>query len=210
LSDPIAAVRELLDMPEGEPWKPEAAGEEVVGMLRARSTRSSEHSKDYPLLVIETTSGAWVGVHAFHQVLWEEIMRQDPQVGDAIGIRYLGRDDSGRYERYRLATHHVERPAGPTGGPLSSGAASAVPASGAELGANPGGATPPPTDEGPGAGTRVDAWTELLERCRVAGLSVHGVLVTATGKHYTASNAPNAELPALRRAIEWLATREVA
>lgn len=91
---------------DAEPWKPQP-GEEVLGILRARDVRTSAHSDDYPLLTIEAGPGQWWDVHAYHTVLWDEVKRQDPQVGDVVGVRYLGRSDHGGqggegYERYKL------------------------------------------------------------------------------------------------------------
>lgn len=44
----------------------------------------------YPLLVVEREDGTEVAVHGFQTVLKNELIRQRPQIGERIGIKYLG------------------------------------------------------------------------------------------------------------------------
>lgn len=110
LDPTLAQVHDILEL-DWEPWDSKTWVGDLVGWLRYRRTATSEHSTDYPLLIIEHEDGGrLLGVHAFHTVLWQEVEKQDPQPGDAIGIRYKGRvtrQGAPDYESFSLAVIKV-------------------------------------------------------------------------------------------------------
>lgn len=101
-------IGDLLDM-NAEPWKPNP-GDKVVGKLVKVSYIEGKEFAGYPLYELQTDDGTLVEVHAFHQVLQNEIHRQNVTEGDRLGIKYLGKADGKKYENYRVL---VERGDGP-------------------------------------------------------------------------------------------------
>lgn len=109
------AVRALLSA-DTVSWRPEP-GDEVLGLLKALTRRTTEHSENYPVLTIAPLDGStWIDVHAFHTVLWDEVEKQDPRVGDLVGVRYIGRVAGGKggdgYERYRFGAQRLASSSG--------------------------------------------------------------------------------------------------
>jgi hypothetical protein len=221
LDDAFADLQEQLEH-DAAPWQ-HRERPELLGRCRARARRTSQHSENYPVLTIETREGDWVDVHAFHTVLWQEVEQQDPQPGDVVGIKYLGRRTGGQsrdgYEAFKLAV--VRQSSSGVGDPAVTGSAHMDPRQdGTDL---------PPRepvrhddDEGGGLGagpslgagavtttdphTRIELWAELVMRCERTGMDAAGVLNTAIeGARFTRTSAPaSATVDELQRAIAWL------
>lgn len=95
---------------EVEGWRPEP-NDEVFGQVVSISEREGDYDP-YPYIEIDDEdSGKIIGVHAFHTVLKNEIAAKKPQVGDTLGIVYLGKQTSKRvnaqgksseFEAYRV------------------------------------------------------------------------------------------------------------
>jgi hypothetical protein len=85
---------------ESDAWIPTEPGAiltgEVVDIDTAWSQfRASQHPDDddagwYPLLTIKEANGAEVKLHAFRTVLYNEIMRKQPKVGETVTVTYVG------------------------------------------------------------------------------------------------------------------------
>ncbi|MCH7701521.1 MAG: hypothetical protein IID37_07520 [Planctomycetes bacterium] len=91
---------EMFDALDNEPerapvWKPEP-GDRIVGTIRAFGKKTSQY-----------------GTHP--TVLREEFQSQDPQVGDLVGIRYLGQPEGQKYHDYIVKVDHnnAEAPSEP-------------------------------------------------------------------------------------------------
>lgn len=88
---------------EAEGWKP-TAGDVVTGKLQDVVMVEGGYGA-YPMLVLERSDGSEVNVHAFHDVLRNELVRKRPQPGDELTIKYLGKVDKGGkngYHSYRV------------------------------------------------------------------------------------------------------------
>lgn len=120
-------VEELLDI-DSVAWKPEdeksPSPARIIGELIERTTMPGDKYGPYPLLVIlpDGTDTAWA-VHAFGTVIKGEIAKQDPQVGDKVGIKFLGTPAGKDYKMYKLVTIPGEgvpraAPAAPVGLPV--------------------------------------------------------------------------------------------
>jgi hypothetical protein len=224
IADPrLDEVRELLDL-TWETWRFEQVGDAIVGTLRHRRVANSEHSHDYPLLILEPQDGGeFVGVHAFHRVLWDEVVSQDPQPGDAIGVKYLGRvhrEGSPDYERFTLAV--VKTAPAPTSGgvsPLPAGDPSAhgaspdlhVPAATVEID-HPAEASEAHEGEPGGGGdtseVRARAWSKLVSACGHEGVTLSRALAAGNpGRSYPSAMAPDAALEEIEQALAWLLIR---
>ena len=86
-------------------------GESIVGTVLDITTRENEYGS-YPLVSLETDDGRELEWHAFHTVAQNELVKVNPQPGDVLGVRNLGKRDGKSYVSYRLV---VERntPAAP-------------------------------------------------------------------------------------------------
>ncbi len=93
-----------------EAWRPEKAGDKVVGRVAELDLLDSKFGGAYPLVVIETSDGRELAVHAFHTVLKSELARKRPVVGEQIGIAYLGKNQKGGYEGYRVIIERDDQP----------------------------------------------------------------------------------------------------
>jgi hypothetical protein len=71
-------------------WRPDQEDPDVIiGEVTEISFASSDY-EPYPLIVIRQEDGTEKAVHAFHTVLKNELLRQKPNIGERIGIKYLG------------------------------------------------------------------------------------------------------------------------
>jgi hypothetical protein len=87
-------------------WRP-APGDTIIGELADVGERDNGYGP-YPILTLLTDDGA-ISVHCFHEVLRSELAKLSPQVGECIGIKYIGRHPEKSYHQYRVS---VERPGG--------------------------------------------------------------------------------------------------
>lgn len=94
---------------ETEPWMAEP-GDKLVGRIVELSTMESQYG-DYPLVIVQTDDGKEMAFHAFRTVAKQEIARHKPQVGDRIGIKYLGRLPDKTYDGYKIRIIRSEAPA---------------------------------------------------------------------------------------------------
>jgi hypothetical protein len=88
-------------------WKPNP-GDRLVGTVLDLDTRDGEYG-EYPIVTIQTDLGDEIAIHGFHTVLRREFAKRQPQVGERIGVKYLGKSDRG-YESYRIVWENVVPP----------------------------------------------------------------------------------------------------
>ena len=104
----IVDIDALLDAEEakgpGDSWKPETPGEQIQGTVTEIKHIWVEKShKHLPAVVLETPEGDSVDVVASRDILRDELLAKQVQVGDLIGVRYLGQPEGKRYFRYAVA-----------------------------------------------------------------------------------------------------------
>jgi len=80
-------------------WKPET-GDTVTGVIEDISEHDAGYGK-YPILELVTGTGT-VAVHAFHDVLKNELARLAPNIGDSITLTYKGKHAEKGYHQYRV------------------------------------------------------------------------------------------------------------
>jgi hypothetical protein len=90
-----------------------------------------EFGSPYPLLEVETDDGEVVAVHAFHTVLKNELAKKRPDVGDRVGIKYLGTPPGKNYESYRVVIERTTA-SSPNWDAIGANAAEEMAAAGAE------------------------------------------------------------------------------
>ena len=71
-------------------WRPDQEDADLLVGKVVDIQRGTSDYEPYPLLVIEAEDGTEKAVHGFHTVLKNELLRQRPQIGERIGIKYLG------------------------------------------------------------------------------------------------------------------------
>jgi len=86
----MTTLEERLEAGLAEAWRPDKEDPAVlVGEIVSIEQGTSEYGP-YPLLVVRSDDGTEKAVHGFHTVLKNELIRQRPQAGERIGIKYLG------------------------------------------------------------------------------------------------------------------------
>ncbi len=95
--------QDLLDSIDGSSapaWKPEVEGEGIEGtVLRVGSVQSdfadAQGNKPMcPVITVRTKDGNKHRIVGYQSVLRRELVEQDPQVGQALAVKYLGRKSS--------------------------------------------------------------------------------------------------------------------
>jgi hypothetical protein len=108
--DPIAKRRALRDA-HPDSWIAVERGDSITGKLvdatEAWSDQRGDNGSFYPLLTIRTHDDLELKVHCFGAVLFSEVMRHRPEIGETITITYLGAGEAKRKgfnapELYRL------------------------------------------------------------------------------------------------------------
>ncbi len=90
-----------------EPWMP-GLGEKLIGEVVELDERENEYGS-YPVVTVLTDEGEERSFHAFRTVAKNELAKQRPQVGDRIGIVYLGKPEGKDYELYRIKVERGEQ-----------------------------------------------------------------------------------------------------
>lgn len=99
-------LAERLDL-FAEPWMP-GLGAKLIGEVVDLDERENEYGS-YPIVTVLTDEGAELAFHAFRTVAKNELAKQRPQVGDRIGIVYLGKPEGKDYELYRIKVERDEQ-----------------------------------------------------------------------------------------------------
>lgn len=97
------SIDDLLDA-ESQTWKPDTEGDTVKGKLIDRGEWTGDYGTS-PTLTIQTDAGDIYVVFCSSGVLKSNVERQNPQIGDEVGIRYLGEAEgkSGRtYKNFKF------------------------------------------------------------------------------------------------------------
>ena len=88
-------------------WKPNP-GDRLVGTVIDVDSRDGDYGV-YPIVTVQTDNGDEIAIHAFHTVLRREFAKRQPQPGERIGVKYLGKSDKG-YESYKIVWENVVPP----------------------------------------------------------------------------------------------------
>ena len=84
------SLEDRLEQGLASAWRPDQDDPDtLIGEVVEIAVGTSDYDP-YPLVVVRKDDGEEKAVHAFHTVLKNEILRQKPQVGERVGIKYLG------------------------------------------------------------------------------------------------------------------------
>jgi hypothetical protein len=82
---------ELVADAPSDAWVPSAAGDQLTGEVVDIDTASSDYRNGYhPLLTVRTDDDAELKLHAFRTVLFNEIVKWQPAIGERIIVTYRG------------------------------------------------------------------------------------------------------------------------
>lgn len=84
------SIEERLESGLPSAWRPDQDDPDmIVGEVVDIQVGTSDYDP-YPLILIRQDDGEEKAVHGFHTVLKNELKRQRPQIGERMGIKYLG------------------------------------------------------------------------------------------------------------------------
>ena len=94
------SIEDQLDNEYADSWKPEH-GDKLIGTVAELNERDSGYGP-YPVLTLVVGPGSTQdgepiepgerrSFHAFHDVARRKLAKRAPKVGDALGVRYVGR-----------------------------------------------------------------------------------------------------------------------
>lgn len=116
------------DLRNAEGWRPEE-GDLLIGEVTEVTSGWSDHAGDfYPILTIKRRdNGESVSVHCFHTVLKNKILTLRPQVGQTVGIKYLGKHQHPKDASREVTDYVVKIEGGSTADPYAAFGATARP-----------------------------------------------------------------------------------
>ncbi len=98
-------------------WRPDQEDADVlIGEVIDIEVGQSDYGQ-YPILVIRCDDGEEKAVHGFHSVLVNELKKHRPNVGERVGIKYLGDVETkpgSKFRSYKGYRVKVERDKGQT------------------------------------------------------------------------------------------------
>lgn len=93
-------------------WRPDQEDPAVlIGEVMDIEVGESDYGR-YPIIVVRQADGEEKAVHGFHSVLQNELMKHKPQVGERVGIKYLGDVETkpgSKFKSYKGYRVKVER-----------------------------------------------------------------------------------------------------
>jgi hypothetical protein len=107
--DRLAAARAALDEPRPEAWRNPEPGEEIAGTV-VRVEAGDLGDGPVPIVVIDTGDETLRSVWVFHDALRSQLEKLQPQAGDAIAIRYNGKQKSANGRSYHSYTVGSDKP----------------------------------------------------------------------------------------------------
>lgn len=72
------------------PWRPDQDDADTIIGVVTGIDRADGDWGPYPIVFIRQDNGTEKSVHAFRSVLKSELQKKQPQIGERIGIKYLG------------------------------------------------------------------------------------------------------------------------
>jgi hypothetical protein len=101
---------------EPDPWDP-SPGDKVAGEVVAVTEYDDKFNPGatYPVvdLLVDPETLTGVRLYGSRTVLRNELRRLDPQPGDWLGVKYLGRIAGNDYDSYKVAMERRRPPQGP-------------------------------------------------------------------------------------------------
>ena len=96
-------------------WRPDQEDADLlIGDVLEIEVGSSDYGR-YPIIVVRQEDGTEKAVHGFHSVLQNELTKHRPQVGERVGIKYLGDVETkpgSKYKSYKGYRVKVDREKG--------------------------------------------------------------------------------------------------
>ena len=95
------SLEERLESGLPSAWRPDQEDPDtIIGKVVDIQVGTSDYDP-YPLIVIQQDDGSEKAIHGFHTVLKNELLRNKPQIGERIGIKYLGEQETKPGSRFK-------------------------------------------------------------------------------------------------------------
>jgi hypothetical protein len=95
-------------------WRPDQKDPDtIIGEVLEIQVGTSDYAP-YPLLIVRQDDGTEKAIHGFHTVLKNELLRHKPQVGERLGVKYLGEQETkpgSKFKSFIGYRVHVDRAA---------------------------------------------------------------------------------------------------
>jgi hypothetical protein len=113
-SQPTRTLQDRLDA-SAEAWRPNP-GDKLIGTVVDVDLRASDYGDPYPIVTVQRDDGTEAAFHGFHTVARRELAKKQPQFGDQIGIKYVGKGEPAKpgmsgAELYKIVVEHDDAPA---------------------------------------------------------------------------------------------------
>lgn len=109
------SLEDRLEQGLPEAWRPDKEDAAIlIGEVIEIEVGTSDYGS-YPILVIRQDDGIEKAVHGFHSVLVNELVKHKPNVGERVGIKYLGdvpTKPGSKFKSYKGYRVKVERDKG--------------------------------------------------------------------------------------------------
>jgi hypothetical protein len=101
----MSSIADALDGDYAPARRP-APGDKLVGVITDLAERGGYDGDPYPIVTVKQDDGTEFAWHAFHKVAQNELGKLRPSVGDPIGIKHVGKVQTGNgrgsYHSYRV------------------------------------------------------------------------------------------------------------
>ena len=84
------SLEDRLEQGNAPAWRPDQTDADLLVGEIVDIDRGQSDYEPYPILTIRKEDGSEVAFHAFHTVAKNELLKHQPNVGERIGIKYLG------------------------------------------------------------------------------------------------------------------------
>ncbi|MGE3429267.1 MAG: hypothetical protein AB7I44_21170 [Hyphomicrobiaceae bacterium] len=88
-TDNVRSLADRISEDYAEAWMPEE-GDSLIGHISEISVGNSEYGP-YPIVTVLTANGDRWAIHAFHTVLHDAIVEAQPDIGEEVAVKYMGR-----------------------------------------------------------------------------------------------------------------------
>ena len=103
----MSLLDQLNDVGEfAPPWKPRDADapKQVIGKLTEIGQSTDFNGNPYLIYTLKQDNGGRIAVHAFYDVLRQELGKYKLKIGAEVGVKYLGQPEGKRYHRFAVVS----------------------------------------------------------------------------------------------------------
>lgn len=95
------SLEDRLEQGNAPAWRPDQEDADLLVGKVIDIDRVDGDYDPYPVLTVEKEDGTQVAVHGMHTVLKNELLRLKPNIGERIGIKFLGEQEAKPGSRFK-------------------------------------------------------------------------------------------------------------